>query len=76
MFQNCPGYGEILTTKLFDYSSGNFVEAPVVNRESLMPDQLVEGPMVIKEGTAITVIHGSQVAVSDQLGLLTVRRSK
>jgi N-methylhydantoinase A/oxoprolinase/acetone carboxylase beta subunit len=65
-----------LTTRLFDYSAGEFVEAPIVNRESLVPDQIVEGPMVIKENTAITVIHGSQVAISDQLGLLTVRRGK
>jgi N-methylhydantoinase A len=71
-----PSNSEVLTTKLFDYSSGGFVEAPVVNRESLVPDQVVEGPMVIKENTAITVIHGSQVAVSDQLGLLTVRGKK
>ncbi len=71
-----PSNSEVLTTKLFDYSSGGFVEAPVVNRESLVPDQAVEGPIVIKENTAITVIHGSQVAVSDQLGLLTVRGKK
>ena len=67
---------EVLTTKLFDYSSGNSVEAPVVNRESLVPDQVMEGPLVIKENTSITVIHGKQVAVSDQLGLLTIRRKK
>ena len=67
---------EIMTTRLFYYSSGNFVEAPVVNRESLAPKQAVEGPMVIKENTAITVIHGGQVAMPDELGLLTVRRAK
>jgi N-methylhydantoinase A len=71
-----PSNSEVLTTRLFDYSAGEFVEAAVVNRESLVPDQVVEGPMVIKENTAITVIHGSQMAVSDHLGLLTVRRSK
>ncbi|MBO68658.1 MAG: methylhydantoinase [Acidiferrobacteraceae bacterium] len=71
-----PSSSEVLTTRLFDYSSGEFVEAPVVNRESLIPDQVVGGPMVIKENTAITVIHSSQVAVSDQLGLLTVRGKK
>ena len=47
-----------------------------MNRESLVPDQVVEGPLVIKENTSITVIHGKQVAVSDELGLLTIRRKK
>tara|TARA_Y100000780_G_scaffold56176_2_gene48549 strand:+ start:207 stop:2249 length:2043 start_codon:yes stop_codon:yes gene_type:complete len=65
-----------LTTKLYDFSAGDFLEAPVVNRESLVPDQVVEGPLVIKENTSITVIHGKQVAVSDELGLLTIRRKK
>ena len=67
---------EVITTRLFDYSSGNFVEAPVVDRESLVPKQTVEGPIVIKENTAITVIHGGQEAMPDELGLLTVRRAK
>ena len=67
---------EVITTRFFDYSSGNFVEAPVVDRESLAPKQTVEGPIVIKENTAITVIHGGQEAMPDELGLLTVRRAK
>tara|TARA_B100000029_G_scaffold495532_1_gene560609 strand:+ start:2435 stop:4471 length:2037 start_codon:yes stop_codon:yes gene_type:complete len=67
---------EVITTRFFDYSSGNFVEAPVVDRESLVPKQTVEGPIVIKENTAITVIHGGQEAMPDELGLLTVRRAK
>ncbi|WP_036554584.1 hydantoinase/oxoprolinase family protein [Nocardiopsis sp. CNT312] len=61
--------------KAFDISTGAMAEFAVHRRERLAPGHRVQGPAIVEEGTATTVLFGDQVLTVDPYGHLLVAAS-
>ncbi len=57
----------------FDFAARERRLFPIYRRRLLQPEVEIEGPAIIREPTAVTVIHGDQRAVPDHMGNLWVR---
>lgn len=58
--------------KAFDLAFGALAEFPVYQREDLAPGHRVQGPAIVEEGTATTVLFGDQALTIDSYGHLLV----
>ncbi|MYD03913.1 MAG: hydantoinase/oxoprolinase family protein [Acidimicrobiia bacterium] len=56
----------------FDFAERRMRRFPIHERDRLAPETEVKGPAIIREPTCITIIHGDQAALSDQLGNLVI----
>ncbi len=57
----------------FDFATRRQRLLPIYERDRLDPGTEVTGPAIIREPTSVTIIHGDQTAVPDDLGNLVVR---
>ncbi len=57
----------------FDFATRTRRLFPIHERSLLQPDVEIEGPVIIREPTTVTIVHGDQTVVADHLGNLVVR---
>ena len=65
--------GEPRTREAFDLAEGRMRTFAVHKRSQLGIDAWIEGPALVVEDTAVTVVHADQRVRSDAMGLLHVR---
>jgi len=58
------------------YSDGEWLETPVYDREALLPGDRINGPAIIIEANATTVVEPGWQAEVTKLGHLVLRRAK
>lgn len=54
------------------YETGGWIETKVYNRHLLSPDMVIQGPAVVEEPTATTVIYKGQTLTVDAYGNLVI----
>ncbi|WP_342359321.1 hydantoinase/oxoprolinase family protein [Terrarubrum flagellatum] len=57
------------------FTQGEWVEAPVIDRESMPLDAMIEGPAIVEQRDATTFIEPDCVATVDAIGNLRIRIS-
>ena len=62
-------------TRIYSFSRNNFVEAFLLNRNNLLKNTWVNGPLVIKEDTSVTIVDEGQKVMSDDYGLMVIRKN-
>jgi N-methylhydantoinase A len=62
------------TRHAYDLATRSMREFQVVHRETLTPDTVIAGPLLVTEDTAVTVVHGDQHVFADAFGMLHVGR--
>ena len=61
-------------TRIFSFSKNDFVEALLLNRNNLETNNWVNGPLIVKENTSITVIDTGQKVMSNEYGLMVIKK--
>ena len=61
-------------TRIYSFSKNDFVEASLLNRNNLATNNWVKGPLIVKENTSITVIDIGQKVMSNEYGLMVIKK--
>ena len=61
-------------TRIYSFSNNSFEDAFLLNRNNLRLNKWVNGPLVIKEDTSITIVDVGQEVMSNDYGLMVIRK--
>ena len=61
-------------TRIYSFSNNRFEDAFLLNRNNLRLNKWVNGPLVIKEDTSITIVDDGQEVMSNDYGLMVIRK--
>jgi len=62
-------------TRIYSFSKNDFVEASLLNRNNLATNNWVNGPLIVKENTSITVVDIGQKVMSNDFGMMVIKKN-